>query len=160
MKILSSLILSVLFIAYSFSQPDFAAIIEGPLLIEDTPGHIIMKSAEGSYWTLIVDGLGQLNTKAASFSTIDVTLSNGQTYTNNLSVGDEEAVSILQQAKQYLKSTIVMDASTNWQRQYQYTPINHFTGSDQVTLLVETGSDGASPNTNFEYLTIRFTVND
>lgn len=141
-----------------YSQPDFGAIIEGPVLIEDTPGHIIMKSGDGSYWTLTVDGSGQLHTTAASFTSIDITISSGQTYTNNISVGDEEGVAIFQQAEHFNMSTIVMDASTNWESQYRYTPSNNFVGEDQVTLLIATGSNGASPNTHFEYLTIRFTV--
>lgn len=141
-----------------FAQPNFGATIEGPILLEDTPGHIIMKSGDGSYWTLTVDGNGQLRTTAATFTNIEITLPNDQTYTRDVSVGDEEAVSVFLQASHFNQSTIVMDASTNWAHHYRYSAQSNYIGHDKVTLLLATGSDGASPNTHFEYLTIEFTL--
>ncbi len=157
MKIICTFLLISLCFSLS-AQPDFGAVIEGPVLIEDTPGHLIMKSGNGSYWTLIIDGSGQLQTKAASFTNLDVTIANTETYVLNVSVGDEEGVSVFLQADHFNQSTIVMDASTNWAHEYRYTPANNYTGSDKVTLLQVTGSNGASPNTDFEYLTINFTI--
>lgn len=158
MKPLLSTILCLGILISVYAQPDFGAIIEGPILIEDTPGHMIMKSGDGSYWTITVDGSGQLRTTAATFTNIDVTLPNNQTYTLDVSVGDEEGVGIFQQANHFSQSIIVMDASTNWAHQYRYTPLSNYSGQDKVTLLLSTGSDGASPNTHFEYLTIQFNL--
>jgi len=53
-----------------------------------------------------------------------------------------------------------VNTSTNWESQYRYTPSDNFVGEDQISLLIATGSNGASPNTHFEYLTIRFTVSN
>lgn len=158
MKSLLNTILCLGILVSAYAQPDFGAIIEGPILIEDTPGHIIMKSGDGSYWTITVDGSGQLRTTAATFTNIDVTLPNSQTYTLDVSVGDEEGVGIFEQANHSSQSVIVMDASTNWAHEYRYTALSNYVGADKVTLLLATGSDGASPNTHFEYLSIRFNV--
>lgn len=158
MKFLSTLSLTTLFLSSIFAQADFGAIIEGPLLIEDTPGHIIMKAGDGSYWTLTVDPSGLLKTTAATFTDINVTISNSQTYTKDVSVGDEEGVSIFQQTEHYSESQILFGPNTNFIHRYTYTPASNYVGPDQVTLLASTGSDGASPNTDFEYITIRFTV--
>lgn len=160
MKFLSTLIFLGFCINSAFTQPEFAATIEGPLLIEDTPGHVIMKAADGSYWTLMVDPSGELRTFAATFQNLEITLSNIEVYKLRLSVGDEEGVGIFKQAEHFYQSTIVMDASTNWEHEYQYIPDSNYAGQDQVTILLSTGSDGASPNTNFEYLTIKFTIHD
>lgn len=160
MKILSTLTFLFFCINSAFAQPDFAATIEGPLIIEDTPGHIIMKAADGSYWTLMVDPSGQLQTFATTFQNLDITLTNIQVYKLRLSVGDEEGVGIFEQAKHFFQSKIVMNASTDWEHEYQYIPDANYAGPDQVTILLSTGSDGASPNTHFEYLTINFTIHD
>jgi len=158
---IKSLVYLCLFLGLSasaFAQPDFGAVIDGPILIENTPGHIIMKSGDGSYWTLTVDGSGQLQTTAASFTKLDVTISNSQTYTTDVFVGDEESVVIFLQADNFLQSEIEMNASTNWAHRYSYKPLGQFIGTDEVSLLIATGSTGASPNTHFEYRTIHFTI--
>jgi len=158
MKILNTLIFLAFCANSAYTQPDFAATIEGPLLIDNTPGHVIMKAADGSYWTLTVNPSGQMSTIATTFTNIDVTIANTETYVKDVFTGDEEGVSIFKQAQHYSQSEIIMDATTNWENQFRYTPKSNFVGQDKVTILFETGSDGASPNTNFSYLTIKFTV--
>ena len=73
--------------------------------------------------------------------------------------GDEELAKITMQPNHYEISTIVRDSTTNWEAVYRYKSESGFEGTDQAEIKLGTGSDGASPNTNFELIRFEFTVN-
>ncbi|MBO9700076.1 MAG: hypothetical protein J7604_07680 [Sporocytophaga sp.] len=71
--------------------------------------------------------------------------------------GDEEGASISKQATNYSVSTLERETSTG-KVIYKYTPATNFTGTDEVQIKSERGSNGASPNNNITYMTIKFTI--
>jgi hypothetical protein len=90
---------------------------------------------------------------------MDVQLSKNQSYEyNTLIGGDEEGASISIQAKHFDISEIVRDSSTNYMAIYRYKPALDYVGTDRVEIKTSTGSDGASPPTHIEYITINFTI--
>ena len=90
---------------------------------------------------------------------IDIQLSKNQSYEyNTLIGGDEEGASISIQATHFEISEIVRDSSTNYLAIYRYKPAVDYVGTDSVEIKTSTGSDGASPPTHIEYITINFTI--
>jgi hypothetical protein len=90
---------------------------------------------------------------------MDIQLSKNQSYEyNTLIGGDEEGASISIQAKHFDISEIVRDSTTNYMAIYRYKPAMDYVGTDSVEIKTSTGSDGASPPTHIEYLTINFTI--
>ncbi len=77
---------------------------------------------------------------------------------NTLIGGDEEGASISIQATHFEISEIVRDSSTNYLAIYRYKPAVDYVGTDSVEIKTSTGSDGASPPTHIEYITINFTI--
>jgi len=134
--------------------------INGGLIVKGQ-NQLFLQSPGGLCWALKVNDSGVLETEAVlcdSFTSISVTISNTDSYQYVIPIGDEEGAGIHTQANHYLQSEIINDVSTNWQSTYFYKPQIGFTGEDKVVLAIETGSDGAGPNTHIEYLTINFTV--
>lgn len=70
--------------------------------------------------------------------------------------GDEEGGSVVEQAKHYQISEVVRDSAFNLV--YRYQPEKDYVGKDSVQIMLSSGSDGASPSSVFEYITIRFTI--
>jgi hypothetical protein len=90
---------------------------------------------------------------------MDVQLSKNQSYEyNTLIGGDEEGASISIQALHFEISEIVRDSTTNYMAIYRYKPAVDYVGKDSVEIKISTGSDGASPPTHIEYITINFTI--
>ncbi len=90
---------------------------------------------------------------------IDIQLSKNQSYEyNTLIGGDEEGASISIQALHFEISEIVRDSTTNYMAIYRYKPAVDYVGKDSVEIKTSTGSDGASPPTHIEYITINFTI--
>lgn len=148
---------------FAFSQQQPIAEIEGKLIIEDIPSKIIMKSPDGKCWQLSVANNGQLTSNSVlceSYFAINVTTTNTDTYKYEFDLGDEEGA-IIHTAPQFAQLSEISILTTpyfHWQ--YQYMPVSGFIGSDEVTLAFYTGSDGASPSTHVEYLTIYFTITE
>jgi hypothetical protein len=92
--------------------------------------------------------------------TIHVALKVNQTYLYDLGgFGIEEGAGIVTQASHFLISTANRDTSGNTPNIfYHYIPATNFVGTDEVTLKSETGSNGATANTNISYTTIKFTI--
>jgi hypothetical protein len=94
-------------------------------------------------------------------TSFDIQLTKNQSYEYNTRIGgDEEGAEISIQANHFSISEIVRDASTIFVAVYKYTPDLDYKGADMVEIKTSTGSDGASPSTNFEYITIHFTITE
>ena len=72
--------------------------------------------------------------------------------------GDEESAQITKQPDHHEISEIVRDSTTDWVAVYRYKTESGFRGTDWVEIKLSTGSNGTSPNTHFEIITIEFTV--
>jgi hypothetical protein len=89
-----------------------------------------------------------------------ITLRPGDTYQLSLgSFGDEEGVTITQQATHYSVSETKRTLSTG-QVVYYYRPTPGYTGSDEVSLQSARGSDGASPNNKIQVTNLVFDITD
>jgi hypothetical protein len=107
--------------------------------------------------------IGCISCKDSSIITdevsIDIQLSKNQSYEYNpLIGGDEDGLSISTQAIHFDISEIVRDSSTNYMAIYRYKPAMDYVGKDSVEIKISTGSDGASPPTHIDYITINFTI--
>ncbi len=88
----------------------------------------------------------------------NVKITANETYMFDLGIfGDEEGASISRQATHFSVSTVERDNNSG-KIIYKYTPATNFVGTDEVQIKSERGSDGASPNTNITYTTIKFTI--
>lgn len=74
--------------------------------------------------------------------------------------GDEEGARITKQAEHYTISEIVRNSSNRWQPVYRYKSEKDYVGTDYVEIETRRGSDGASPNTEIEWIKIQFIVTD
>lgn len=74
--------------------------------------------------------------------------------------GDEEWASISSQASHFEISELIRDKSTNFSIVYKYQPELDFVGTDEVEIKLSTGSDGASPSTQVEFLKITFNISE
>jgi hypothetical protein len=72
--------------------------------------------------------------------------------------GDEEVATIVQQSKNYETSTIVRDATTDWEAVYHYKPKSGFQGTDYVEVKLVTGSDGSTSDRNIKLINLEITV--
>jgi len=160
-------ILTISFIIFSchllFSQDRPIAEIEGKLTIEDIPGKIIMKSPDGNCWQISVANDGQISSTPVlceSYSVMNVTITNSETYIYEFDIGDEEGVAIHADPEYAMINKIITTNVPYFHWEYQYRPTAGYLGTDQVTLAFATGSDGASPSTHIEYLTIYFTISE
>ena len=72
--------------------------------------------------------------------------------------GDEEGVLIKKQAQHYEVSEIVRDSTTNWEAVYRYQAKKDYVGDDEMEIETSRGSDGASPPTEIERITIKFII--
>ena len=72
--------------------------------------------------------------------------------------GDEEGASIKKQGQHYEISDIIRDSTTNWESVYQYQAKKDYVGKDEVEIETSRGSDGASPPTEIEVITIKFII--
>lgn len=136
--------------------------ISGGLIVKGE-SQLFLQSPGGLCWAITVDDHGVLSTEQVycdSYTKFEVTLSDTQTYEYSIAIGDEEGASIYQQANHFSTSEIVNGASTNWIPTYIYRSQGGYTGTDKVILAIETGSDGASPNSHIEYVTINFVIHD
>lgn len=89
---------------------------------------------------------------------INVKISANETYLFDLGIfGDEEGASISNQATHHSVSIVERETNTG-KVVYKYTPASNFVGTDEVQIKSERGSDGASPNTNIIYTTIKFII--
>jgi hypothetical protein len=94
-------------------------------------------------------------------SSIEVQLTKNQSYEyNTLIGGDEEGAIISIQAKHFSVSEIERDLSSNFVAIYKYKPELDYLGKDMAEIKTSTGSDGADPSTNFEYITINFSITE
>lgn len=75
-------------------------------------------------------------------------------------LGDEESVSITKQALHFEISDIFRVYSPSFGWGYRYKAESGFVGIEEVTLRLEQGSDGGSPNTDFTDITFEITVTD
>ncbi|HNF23823.1 MAG TPA: hypothetical protein PKV80_05115 [Leptospiraceae bacterium] len=88
--------------------------------------------------------------------TVSVRILQNQKYTYDLGMfGDEEGASIQKQASHFSISEIEREPE---KAKYYYTPEKDFTGTDEVEIVIERGSDGASPSTDFTVIIIKFTI--
>ena len=104
----------------------------------------------------------KLNTDpVAAEDILEITINNSQTYEYTISansVGDEDGMFILNQAKHFQVSEILRDATTNYLPLYRYQPKPGFSGNDTVIIQEETGSDGAGPPADIRRTRINFIV--
>jgi hypothetical protein len=91
--------------------------------------------------------------------TIKVTIKNSDTYTYSTGIGgDEDGAKITRQAKNYQKSELRRNETTNWVVFYDYKPKASFSGQDYVEIETYEGSNGASPPTTIKTVKILITV--
>lgn len=97
---------------------------------------------------------------AAQAESITKVLSQNESFEYDLgSFGFEEGATIFRQASHYSISTT--DRSiVNGRVFYYYTPALNYTGTDEVLIRSERGSNGASVNDKFIYTTIKFIINN
>lgn len=89
---------------------------------------------------------------------INVKITANETYLFDLgNFGDEEGASISRQATNFSESTLEREINTG-KVVYKYTPATNFVGTDEVEIKSARGSNGASPNDNITYITIKFTI--
>lgn len=87
---------------------------------------------------------------------IKVKLQPNQKYHYDLgSFGDEEGAGIHRQASHFSVSEIEREPE---RAKYFYTPEKDYIGTDEVEIVIERGSDGASPHDDFTYIIIKFTI--
>ena len=91
---------------------------------------------------------------------VSVTIKANQSYSYNLgSFGDEEGASINRHPMHYQVSSL--ERTLIWgQIYYRYQPALNYTGTDEVVIRSERGSNGASPNDSITITTIRFTISN
>jgi len=90
---------------------------------------------------------------------ISVELNQAETYEYKTGIsGDEEGASIKKQAQHYEVSEIVRGSTTNWEAVYRYQAKKDYVGDDEVEIETSRGSDGASPPTEIELITIKFII--
>ena len=90
--------------------------------------------------------------------TINQTIGINQAYQFDLgNFGDEEGASIYKQATNFSISTVEREINTG-KVLYKYVPAPNFVGIDEVKIKSARGTDGASPNNNIIYTTIKLTV--
>ena len=53
---------------------------------------------------------------------------------------------------------IIRDSTTNWEAIYRYQAKKDYVGNDEVEIETSRGSDGASPPTEIELITIKFII--
>lgn len=91
--------------------------------------------------------------------TLEVTLKVNEDYEYDLGgFGDEEGATIEKQSKNFAVSELKRLNAVGIV--YYYKPKLNFIGSDEVILRSERGSDGASPNTEYLYTTIKFQIKE
>lgn len=89
---------------------------------------------------------------------VNVTMRANETYSYSLgSFGDEEGASIVRQAKHYQTSRLYRNTDFS-NVTYEYKPEQDYTGTDEVELRSEKGSNGASPNDRIITTTIKFRI--
>ena len=95
--------------------------------------------------------------KDTSYKTINVTTKANQTYQYDLGAfGIEEGAIITRQGTHFQVSKL---ERTGMEKIiYTYIPIKDYTGTDEVELKAERGSDGASPNNKIIVYTFKITV--
>ncbi len=92
---------------------------------------------------------------------VTVSIKNSEVYEYDTGIaGDEEGASIEQQASHFEISEINKDSSTQWSAVYKYKPEQGYIGTDNVELKTTQGSDGASPNTDINFITIEIMVTE
>ena len=89
-----------------------------------------------------------------------ISLKNTQIYQYPTVGGDEEAATIVSQAKHYTISEIRRNQQTNWIAVYFYQPSPGFVGSDYVELEIQAGSDGASQPTKIKRIAFNFQISN
>lgn len=90
--------------------------------------------------------------------TVNVNLKTNDAYQYELGLfGDEEGATISRQASHFFSSLVERDISKS-KITYKYQPAQGFVGSDEVELVSQRGSDGASHNKDKLITTIRFTI--
>jgi hypothetical protein len=90
--------------------------------------------------------------------TVNVSLTNSQTYEYPTVSGDEEGARISLQAEHYSTSEIRRNAGTNWVATFVYRPTTGFVGSDHAEIDIMTGSDGVSPPRNVRRVVFHFDI--
>ena len=96
------------------------------------------------------------NNASQKIQTINATIKSDETYQYSLgSFGDEEGASITQQAVHYDTSKIDRNNALVF---YRYKPMSNYTGTDEVEIKSERGSDGASRNNQISITKIKFTI--
>jgi len=161
MRAILVLLICIISFQFAFGQQQAIAEIEGKLVVEDTPGKIIMKSPDGKCWQLSLAHDGQIspNSVLCEYSSpFNVAITNNETYTYEFDLGDEEGSAIHSPPENAQLSEIVILNTPYFHWEYRYKPVSGYVGTDEVTLAFSTGSDGASPSTHIEYLTIYFTI--
>lgn len=91
--------------------------------------------------------------------TLNVSLSNTDTFEYATAAGDEDGARITTQPRHADVSRIRRDAETDWVATYIYRPATGYIGPDVVELEILTGSDGVSPP-DVRRVTIQFSVRE
>lgn len=92
-----------------------------------------------------------------TYNSLDVNLTKNELYVyDTKNSGDEEGERIAKQANHYSVSEIIRDST--FRLIYRYQPEQNYVGNDMVQLELSSGSDGASPSTHYEYITINFKI--
>ena len=87
---------------------------------------------------------------------VNIRIRPNQKYEYDLgSFGDEEGARIQKQASHFSVSEVHREPES---ARYFYTPEKDYTGTDEVEIVIERGSDGASPSTDFTVIIIKFTI--
>ena len=106
---------------------------------------------------LLVSCKKEENKRTETYESFHVELSKNELYVyDTKNSGDEEGGSVVEQANHYQISEVVRDST--FRLVYRYQPEKDYAGKDSVLIMLSSGSDGASPSSVFEYITIRFTI--
>ena len=90
--------------------------------------------------------------------TINVSLTNTETYRHPTVGGDEEGARISTQASHSSISEIQRNAETNWVAVYVYRAAPGFVGPDYAEVEILTGSDGSTSPTKARKVAFHFVV--
>lgn len=107
---------------------------------------------------ILIQSCKKESTPLQKDQTINVIIKANEDYSYDLGYfGYEEGARIIQQARHYETSSLMRELNTG-KITYKYKPSLNYTGTDEVKINSERGSDGASPNNNITPTTIEFTI--
>lgn len=103
--------------------------------------------------------LSACNEPTETYRSMTVELTKNEVYVyDTKNSGDEEGGAIVSQAQHFAVSDLSRDPS--FALVYTYQPAQDYTGSDEVQIRLDSGSDGAGRSTHHEFVTISFEISE